>query len=282
MTKARLISASFLLSVLFVSKAAAGQTFAGIYDSTIHHRIIFSPPFLLNGNDTLRVDADGDSISDLRLQTANGELSLHCFGGASYFYAEYANCQVGSMNGLFVEPYKFSFSDSLTKSDSALEYISIYPSPIAISIVLSGCNANYNSWVNINKYIGFRLINGSDTAYGWVEPYLTAPDTMYVYQVVCESDHPGTVYYIGVEEVFDQGEFEVFPNPFGSVLTISGFSLRNTVAISLIDITGKEIILESTSSAVMHFRTETISPGVYCLRIRDGLTVRNYKMIKAE
>jgi hypothetical protein len=268
-----------LVFLFFVNSSFAQTiTYAGIYDSTIHYRIIFNPPRLLVNNDTLIVDANNDGINDLEFRTAAGELSMNCFGGASYISPMHSNCQLGSNNSSFLEPYLFFNGDSMSKSDDALQYISVYPYDITIAINIPPC-ANYSSWVNANNYIGFRLLNASDTSYGWAEPFLVSADSMYINQIVCESLNPGTIYSSNTYELNRQSLTRVYPNPFTNQIKVSS-NYIGQIDFFLFDITSRKI-LQQTFANSTSLNTQDLSKGIYIyeLRSKDGM-IQKGKVVK--
>ncbi len=260
------------------SSFAQTITSAGIYDSTMHFRIIFNPPILLAGNDSLVVDADQDGVNDIELRTRNGELSQHCFGGESYISPENNTCQFASYDSLFVEPYKFNYGDSLNKTDTALDYMSFYPYTLTIAINIFPC-AQITSWLNINKYIGFRILNATDTLYGWIDPYLTAADSMYINQIVCESLNPGTIYINNIHDFGLRTTISVYPNPFIDRINVSS-NYIGQMDFLLFDLASRKI-LHQTFTKEVALNTEKLSKGIYIYEIRskDGV-IKKGKVLK--
>ena len=66
---------------------------------------------------------------------------------------------------------------------------------------------------------------------------------------------------------FNSIKFNVLPNPISDNFQIENNSNITDLTITLTDINGKKITLESTDNI---FNTTTLNPGVYFLRIEDS------------
>ena len=266
----------FASAYVINSSFAQSITYAGIFDSTMHFRIIFNPPKLLTANDSLFVDANNDGINDFKLYTREGELAFNCFGEASYITSVNGISQIASKSNLIAIPYEFHYSDSLIKSDSLLLYGNVEPWVIALHI--PPC-AIYDSWVNNDSYIGFRILNAPDTLYGWIDPFLSAADSLNIFEIVCESLNPGTIYINDIHELRSQPSATVYPNPFMTRLTV-GSKFSGQLDFFLYDITGRQLIQQSFAGYIS-LNTENISKGIYTYEIKTRNSVLKHgKLIK--
>lgn len=75
----------------------------------------------------------------------------------------------------------------------------------------------------------------------------------------------------------------VFPNPVGTQLTIQFIEpVLNTISLYLLDLNGKVIYTDKIeeSSAEKYIDMELFSPGVYILRLIEGVKTNTYKVVK--
>lgn len=77
----------------------------------------------------------------------------------------------------------------------------------------------------------------------------------------------------------EDGRIRIYPNPFVSTFTTEVHEGTN-VNVAVFDVTGKQIINESTSKGKSLQLGDELSKGVYILRIQDGANVTIHRMIK--
>ncbi len=92
--------------------------------------------------------------------------------------------------------------------------------------------------------------------------------------------------YLGIEELFANGKVSIYPNPAKNQISISFTAIENSeIAISLIDISGREIL--SNTSQVnqgensINIDLSAVAPGIYFLNLNENNSHLNYKIIKS-
>ncbi|UTW61129.1 T9SS type A sorting domain-containing protein [bacterium SCSIO 12741] len=75
--------------------------------------------------------------------------------------------------------------------------------------------------------------------------------------------------YLGTQEKVTKPGTEVYPNPFENKLNIRNLEVNST--ISLLDLTGKVVMQETTQSLQINWDTQELLPGLYVLKIESSL-----------
>jgi len=87
---------------------------------------------------------------------------------------------------------------------------------------------------------------------------------------------------VGIEEVFTQDLFEVYPNPVNDLLTIQIKNQRADIfTVQLFDVYGKLVKTEVTSGNTLSLEVGGLPVGLYWLSINDG-TVRGVEKINIQ
>ncbi|MEY5049947.1 MAG: Secretion system C-terminal sorting domain [Bacteroidota bacterium] len=76
----------------------------------------------------------------------------------------------------------------------------------------------------------------------------------------------------------------VYPNPFTSTLNVSTYVNSSNVEIELYNLTGEKLdsktLISDNNQVITTFNTESLSNGIYLVRIIDGNDVITYKVSK--
>ena len=93
-----------------------------------------------------------------------------------------------------------------------------------------------------------------------------------------------TFQFVGIEEVFENGELNIFPNPTKDKINMTfGLKENTTVDISLSDISGKQIFAISKDAYKgdnqLNFDVSNASEGIYILRVTTPRGSLNYKVV---
>lgn len=97
-------------------------------------------------------------------------------------------------------------------------------------------------------------------------------------------EHIDDFQFVGIEELFEEGNLSVFPNPAKDKLNIS-FNLKenSSIDISLNDISGKQIIFESHNvyqgENQLSLNVNKVSDGIYILNIATKKGNLRYKVV---
>ncbi len=89
-------------------------------------------------------------------------------------------------------------------------------------------------------------------------------------------------FYTGVEDIQKQKpDLEVYPNPAQNILFVNYTLTQGVYKLSVLDLTGKQIILQSELSQGLHtVDISALSEGIYFLRVQDKEGVSCKKFIK--
>lgn len=66
-------------------------------------------------------------------------------------------------------------------------------------------------------------------------------------------------------------EFEIFPNPVGNELQVSGFRFQVSGLVEIFDVTGRKIFEERVSTSNFKLETSNYVPGIYLLKAGDAV-----------
>lgn len=74
---------------------------------------------------------------------------------------------------------------------------------------------------------------------------------------------------VGIEEVFNNNNFKIYPNPTSTNITIEliGFNNSFQAQLSLFDLTGKKVYTSSINSTINNIDVSAIKSGLYLLKI---------------
>ena len=122
---------------------------------------------------------------------------------------------------------------------------------------IAGLTTGGNWLPEAQGYVAFRIDQGTDTLYGWIDLFVSSSEEMVIIQ------SPG--YAIGkfisssVEQVYES--LDVFPNPTADWIY---FEKENISRIQVFDITGR-LVLEKTKEAIQELNIASLPSGNYQL-----------------
>jgi len=260
-----------IINLFFRSFDTRCQTYAGVYDTTIHYRLLFAPPLHISYNDSECFDSNNDGIVDFEIKTSVGELTLHGWGQASYIRGvEGGSFSIGTNNGSSVEPYEFVHGDSLNKHDTSLIFRSCngpYTS-MTIAISIPSYNVDYDTWLNNPNYMGFTIENyNRDTLFGWIKANLIDYDKIYLHEIVCESLNPGTRVVNLINNNHYESSILLFPNPASEILFLEYEQSLRVNKIQIFNIDG-ELIIERVKD-IDSLNISGLRDGIYLIVIKN-------------
>lgn len=85
---------------------------------------------------------------------------------------------------------------------------------------------------------------------------------------------PGNNAFLSTDQIAKE-KIEIYPNPFTDELTISSFGAN--LEYALIEMSGKTVLNGNTAGMI---DTETLTPGVYFLRVNQSDSFQHFKVIK--
>jgi len=90
--------------------------------------------------------------------------------------------------------------------------------------------------------------------------------------------------FVGIEELFEDGDISVFPNPAKDLINLSFILIENSkINVSLLDISGKQLISETYNphegSNHLSFDVSNIAKGIYILNLNTEKGNLKYKVI---
>ena len=129
--------------------------------------------------------------------------------------------------------------------------------------------------------IGFVASKSAFTNnYTFTDAAVTA-GTRYYYRLQQQDIDGKTSLSNTVTVLFDgkNSSIKISPNPFSNIITAQ-YNLTNTpITITVFDILGRKMY-ENKASGTIKINTEQWSKGGYIIKINDGITINNYKVIK--
>ena len=154
---------------------------------------------------------------------------------------------------------------------------------------ISSLSATGN-WINVtNRYLGLRLIENTDTLYGWLRMDVNIQDSM-VIKDFAYNTIPGeqilageidTAVYAFMPE--NGADPVTFPNPVSTHIHISmsKSSFQETV-VSLFDLSGKRILSETLSFPTGQIDVSRLPEGFYLLVLknRDAVLTKEFEIIR--
>ena len=81
----------------------------------------------------------------------------------------------------------------------------------------------------------------------------------------------------GIEETANN-TFEVYPNPTADMLNIK-FEDATDALISVMSLSGKEVMTSTVNGTQASFSTEGLSNGVYMIKVSNGTNVQMTKVV---
>jgi hypothetical protein len=159
-------------------------------------------------------------------------------------------------------------------------------------------NSGYWSY-NSDAFLGLKLINGSDTYYGWIllsiqESSSGSSDSIsitikgYAYNSIpYQSIRAGDTSLVsaGLIEKESSSSFILYPNPAINNLTISLRNYDKPVSVSLTDISGKLIYRRTTDESgtyqdkMIEVNTKDFDDGIYEVQVLSGVFIETKKLI---
>jgi hypothetical protein len=192
-----------------------------------------------------------------------------------------------TINNLNGGNYTVTVYDSL--GCSATQTIVITePAPIILSLSVTDASCS-----TCSDGVIVANVNGGTGAYTYTWSFGAGSDTATnlspgVYSV-CVNDANGcsactsaTVSFPTFIRTINRDDaFIIHPNPFNNTLTViftQQPAARNQKQVTIIDITGKEILRQQTSEEEIHLNTANLAVGFYLLRVGG----ENYKVVKGQ
>ena len=86
-------------------------------------------------------------------------------------------------------------------------------------------------------------------------------------------------YSVGIGEGPDKSQFEIYPNPASSFLTVKAANIEANAKVSIIDLTGRVLSIKDYSNQIeISFSTEELLSGMYFIRIETdkGLATKSF------
>lgn len=108
-------------------------------------------------------------------------------------------------------------------------------------------------------YISFRVFSDADVFY-------LAVDNVKVFDAVLATQN------------VNKNTLNYYPNPVKDILTISND--QEISAITIFDITGKQVVSETAKSSKLDLNVSQLKPGVYIVKARSGGVLKTFKFIK--
>jgi hypothetical protein len=253
-----------LLSILLlgaVNMASAAIIYTDITDVNL----------TAGGTETYGVDFDQDVAAEFSIDINTMDIALQAgaTGGTHAF--------VGANVGGFEHVSGLAFNDAIS---SASTYTA---TGIAF---LEWAMASLTFPSGSDQYVGCHFELGANTHYGWIRVNMTAWNDVTILDFAY-NDTPdaaidaGEMPVSGLTDLALNDLVSIYPNPAVDQLTIDLSKLTgNSVAVQLIDITGKVIYATSNLSSTTQIDLSSFNRGVYFLTIKEGEETTTYKVIK--
>jgi len=129
---------------------------------------------------------------------------------------------------------------------------------------LDNCLKTYNS----NAHVGY-LQSDPVISFGYAAQFIA--------ELVCDDNTTCSNISIGIQEVAGMGALEVYPNPTNGLLQ---FELEVPSVISLLDMSGREVMNERMNGGTARMDISNLPNGVYMLRT-EGVAPRVARVLKA-
>ncbi|MEO8515465.1 MAG: T9SS type A sorting domain-containing protein, partial [Flavobacterium sp.] len=135
-------------------------------------------------------------------------------------------------------------------------------------------NASYTVWDGQSGYIGFKYYKNGNSCYGWFAVSVSADGSSYTLTDYAYNTQPnGTIYtpnVLGVDEMNQEEDIAVYPNPFESQFTIDTSKLLGeNIEIAIVTILGQRIYEKSfnVSKQTISIDTHSFSKGLYVVQV---------------
>jgi len=230
------------------------------------------------------------------INTNNGTIDLTIIGGVPPFSIAWSNgATTEDVSGLAAGTYSVTVTDSVAQTATLSDTISsnpIFDDPIAGPI--SG-PSSVQAWTNYNYSVpssagssfdwvlsGGLLINAASNA-SLVHWNAGPTGKIYVY----ETDANGcigsdsldvTILFVGIDES-NENSIAVFPNPVKDYLQIRLPESFANPAISVIDMQGRIVLIEPSSSRSITLDLSDLKTGNYILLMQKDETVIHHKIV---
>lgn len=223
------------------------------------------------------LDINGDNVIDLTLRSSNnGGLG----GGASSSYillgSESVKIATGESDTCFLVSGNINYINSLAKLFSlndTIDQSTLWDTTlvIAYSYSVNGqyyCSGSHFSNTPTPQFIGVRIINQFDTAYGWIR--ISNVSSGFLLE-----EYAGNMTAVDIHEN-QQAAVNIFPNPSGKTFHFSVSSDKYT-ELFIYNLRGQPVYHKT-------FRNETVvehlEPGMYIYELRSDQFVKNGRIIK--
>lgn len=156
----------------------------------------------------------------------------------------------------------------------------VFPSPLI---------TNTGEWDNaVDSYVGFQLINGGQTYYGWVRMDVSVSDSSasmtikdYAYNTI--PNQPilaGQTTVTGIIENSFATSINLFPNPAKDHLTIALGGSNQNVGVTITNISGKIIYTLTTNETnKIEVNTNEFAEGIYIVQIQAADFIGTKKLV---
>jgi hypothetical protein len=145
------------------------------------------------------------------------------------------------------------------------------------------------NWQNISgKFMGLKIIVGSDFYYGWIKLGVSIADysvsiTIMEYAYNSTPNQPilaGQTTATGITENTLASSINLYPNPATNHLTIDLPNVKEKVAVTIADISGK-IIYSTTARETrkIEVNTKDFAEGIYVVQIQTADFIRSKKLV---
>lgn len=270
-----------LLSCLLfqINKIHSQDTCIVAGDSTLTHYTDFVPDETLTSfggyapPDTLPIDINNDGILDFKVEVWKVLTSFANFGNAHI--SAYGN------NKILVNISDQTIADTLNNADTICSaniwknwgYFFDY------NTTFDSATSYYNyNWTGIaDRYVGLKLVNPIDSAFGWVQIYITSSGSVIIKNYGCGTITPDNTSIPQVTTPVTESVI-VFPNPTYDLINIQLLNYSN-YEIKLYNDIGEIIYQNKGNQKIVDLTTFPI--GMYILKIvtKDQTIIK--KIIKS-
>jgi|GEM_PF-1531096 len=155
-----------------------------------------------------------------------------------------------------------------------------------LNMVTDFMGTSTGQWISLKDgYIGCRFFIGTATHYGWIRAGISANnDTLYIKSYAYNSKPNECIIAgntttttcsmpTGVNKNLSSEEVKLYPNPANASITVISSSNNNN-QITILDILGNEVLVESLQSTTTKINTELLPEGIYIYLIsnKEGKT----------
>jgi len=261
------------------NRSAAQIIYTDIQDTTIY------PAFSLGNHYALDLNNDGQVDFNFEFWKFSAESTGYFIQSFSlYAYHQYGN----QIEGTGINASALHENDIIDGSKPWISHSAVlgqYNSAIysTTSFFSSGGN-----WINItDRYLGVRLIENTDTLYGWIRMDVNIKDSMvikdFAYNTIPnEQILAGEIdTAVSVFAPENGGDPVIFPNPASNHLYISlnPSAFQETVA-SLFDLSGKKILSQTLSLPTSQIDVSKLPEGFHLLVLknRDAVLTKEFEV----